>query len=359
MNKILNSVKKSINVLSVAEKYPGQGVYSATVDHKYIIKKYSDYILSENRFRGFCDINHAHTVDIKSYCTLRKNRKKSYQVVSAHVVPNSLKGSLKFTSIWLPFFRLYLRSFYNTADNILAVSNETKNEIIRDLNIDAEKVIVFTNFVRKDMFYRTPEEKEKLRNVYRKKLGFSDSDFIVIGSGQVQPRKGIKDFYDLAVTFPEVKFIWTGGTPFKGATEGYHEMKKLVESAPENLIFTGNIDRDEMINYYALSDLFFLPSFHETFGLVIVEAAGCGLPVILRDLKVYDAIFKNYYCKGSNFDEFGEIINSFRNNPEKINEYKNLSYKLFSEYSDEKSFYKLKDIYEKGINKKFGGGIEN
>lgn len=140
------------------------------------------------------------------------------------------------------------------------------------------------------MFYRTTEEKEKLRNVYRKKLGFSDSDFIVIGSGQVHPRKGIKDFYDLAVTFPEVKFIWTGGTPFKGATEGYHEMKKLVESAPENLIFTGNIDRDEMINYYALSDLFFLPSFHETFGLVTLMIQAYSLYYMLSSYVVCEPV---------------------------------------------------------------------
>ncbi|TDX15616.1 MULTISPECIES: glycosyltransferase family 4 protein [Petrotoga] len=348
-----------INILSIAEKYPGQGVYSATLDHKYILKKYSDYTIYENKILGDYDVLHIHTLNIKSFLSLLKNKKKSFCVISAHIVPNSLKGSIKFNKLWLPFFNRYLKYFYNSSDCILAVSDETKNELIKDLRINPNKILVFRNFVIKELFLTKPEEKHIQKSYLRKKYGYNDDDFIILGAGQIQPRKGITDFVETAKRLKNMKFIWAGGMPFKQFTEGYEEMNRLIKKAPNNVNFTGSIYREKMIDYYSLSDIFFLPSFHETFGLVVIEAAGSGLPLVLRDLPVYKQIFSPNYLSGNSVEDFVEIIKKLNINKELYDEYEKKSYQLFENYSDEKAFIKLKNIYEEGIKQKIHSGGKN
>ena len=239
---------------------------------------------------------------------------------------------------------------YNMADKIFAVSEETKNELINDLKIKEEKIIIFRNFVRRDMFYTEYNKKESLRNHLRDKYGYSKDDFIIIGSGQIQPRKGIEDFYKIAKKQPDKKFIWVGGMPFKGATEGYEKMNKIVNSNLKNLQFTGTIDRDKMIDYYILSDIFFLPSIHETFGLVVIEAAGSGLPIVLRDLEVYKKIFSPYYLYATNNSDFIKIFEKLKNDSDEYNKFVEKSYELFHHYDDKKAFIKLNQIYENELN---------
>ncbi|MGM0639986.1 MAG: glycosyltransferase family 4 protein [Thermotogota bacterium] len=338
-----------INILSIAEKYPGQGVYSATKDHKFILKKYSNYEVYENKIFGDFDIIHAHTVNIKTFISLLFNKNKSFKIFTAHIVPNSLKGSLKYSFLWLPFFRVYLKIIYNLADKILAVSEETKNELIEDLGINREKISIFRNFVRKDMFFTNEEDKKDKKKTLREKHNFNKDDFIIIGSGQIQPRKGIQDFYEIAKQNKNMKFIWVGGMPFKNATEGYEKMNSILKNCPDNLTFTGTIDRKYMIDYYRLADVFFLPSIHETFGLVVIEAAGSGLPILLRDLKVYKKIFSPHYLSGNNNKEFGNILNDLKNNKNLYNKYKDEAYELFSKYDDESAFKRIEDIYNSSL----------
>jgi len=238
---------------------------------------------------------------------------------------------------------------YNLSDKILAVSEETKQELINDLGINEEKIQIFRNFVRKDMFFTNPDSKNKLKKELRDKYGYSQDDFIVIGSGQIQPRKGVQDFYEIAKKNKDMKFIWVGGMPFKNATEGYEKMNKILKNSPNNLKFTGTINREYMIDYYRLADVFFLPSIHETFGLVVIEAAGSGLPIILRNLEVYKKIFSPHYLAGNNNEDFGNILNNLKNDKNLYNSYKDESYELFSKYDDEMAFKKIEKIYNSSL----------
>ncbi len=100
-----------INILSIAHKYPGQGVYSATEDHMYLLESIVITIYIKIR----CLENMISYIYIRliqkafsHYCSIKK---ESFCVISAHIVPNSLKGSLKLNRFWLFLFRIYLWSF--------------------------------------------------------------------------------------------------------------------------------------------------------------------------------------------------------------------------------------------------------
>ena len=67
-----------INILSIAHKYPGQGVYSATEDHMYLLEKYSDYEIYQNKLFGKYDILHIHTINPKSFFSLLFHKKNLF-----------------------------------------------------------------------------------------------------------------------------------------------------------------------------------------------------------------------------------------------------------------------------------------
>ena len=60
----------------------------------------------------------------------------------------------------------------------------------------------------------------------RKKYGINVDDFVVLGAGQVQNRKGVLDFAEVARKLPDITFIWAGGFSFGAITDGHNELKK-------------------------------------------------------------------------------------------------------------------------------------
>jgi len=346
---------KKVNILSSSYKYKGQGVASAFDNHIHLMKALKDdfevFVNSKEHLEE-SDIIHVHTLDLGHYFALRKMKKGALLVVSAHIVPDSLKGSLKLTALWLPIFTKYLLHFYRYCDVIIAVSDQVKEELI-DLGLPEEKIVIFTNYIIRDHFetHYSADEKKALREKYN----IPQDHIIVISAGQIQPRKGIQEFVETAQKLKDEKttFIWCGNMPFKHASEGYANMKALINNAPDNVLFPGLVDENQMKEYYGLSDAFFLPSRQETFGLVIPEAGGSSLPIVLRDIPVYKNIFGDHYLKGKDVDDFASWIKQLKDDPALYAEYAKKAFDLFEQYTEDKYTEKIKNLYLKAYEKKF------
>ena len=209
----------------------------------------------------------------------------SKKVVSAHIVPDSLVGSLVGAKLWLPLAKLYLRWFYNRADMLFAVSDETKRSLEK-LGVTKPIEIVY-NLVDTSRYTTTAADKAAAR----KALGIANNAWVVVGSGQVQPRKRVDDFVAVAKQLSDVTFIWVGGMPFGRLAADHGAMQRMIETAPDNFTCTGVVEHEAVRQYYQAADVFWLPSEQETFGLVVVEAAAAGLPVVLRDIPDYAETF--------------------------------------------------------------------
>ena len=185
---------------------------------------------------------------------------------------------------WLPLANIYIRWFYNRADLILAVSDETKHQLIQ---LGVKKPIdVFYNIIDTKRYASSP----KIKAEARKKLGIDTDTFMVVCSGQVQPRKRVDTFLNVAKKL-DMHFVWVGGMPFGAIAADNHRLNEVMKNSPKNVQFTGVIPLDDVKQYYQAADVFFLPSEQETFGLVVVEAAAAGLPVLLRDIPDYAQTF--------------------------------------------------------------------
>jgi len=275
-----------VNIISETPgHFEGQGVHTAFLQTQVALKS-AGLDVRVNDWRP-ADIVHIQTMGLRAFASLIAHPLRS--VVTAHVVADSFLGSFILARLWRPIGNAYMKIFYGLATQVVAVSPEVGDQLSRMRLRSPVRVI--PNAIDTSRFVAGPVE----RSVMRTRLGIADDAFVVMCTGQVQPRKGVDDFIAAALALPDITFVWVGGQPFKRLTAEHDRMCRLVTDAPSNCIFVGSAPYDEMPGWYAGADVLFFPSRQETFGLTIIEAAASGLPLLLNDLTAYGPLFGDAY----------------------------------------------------------------
>ncbi|WP_075887885.1 glycosyltransferase family 4 protein [Companilactobacillus crustorum] len=335
-----------INMFSSADKVAGQGVGSA---YKELIGLLKDYFSDEfevkiNDYHA-SDLSHYHTIDPQFYLSTF-SKKRGRKIGYVHFLPETLEGSIKLPEPAKSIFYKYVISFYKRMDQIVVVNPTFIDKLVAH-GLDRNKIKYIPNFVSTENFYeKTATEKAD----FRKKLGIPEDKFVVFGDGQVQERKGVDDFYKLAQTNPDIEFIWAGGFSFGKITDGYDRYKDMIDNAPDNMKFTGIVDRNDLVNYYNICDLFLLPSYDELFPMSVLEAFSCGAPVLLRDLELYRAIIDGYYQKTDDFADMNAFINKANQDRSILADYKKKSKKAANQYSEDNLSKIWYDFYTSQYN---------
>jgi len=169
-------------------------------------------------------------------------------------------------------------------NKIIAVSTQTKDEVINYLKVPSEKVTVINLGV--DERFKPLKKKE-------------DRDHYVIGYlGAFTPRKRVNlliyGFYILRKLYPglKAKLVICGEKKWD-----YPKLIRLAEflGLSRYIEFKGRIPEEEIVATYNSFDVFVWPSEWEGFGLPILEAQRCGVPVIImKDAHIPDEVSK--YC---------------------------------------------------------------
>ncbi|KRK97229.1 glycosyltransferase [Secundilactobacillus odoratitofui DSM 19909 = JCM 15043] len=292
-----------ITMFSAADSVKGQGVGSVYLELVKLLKtRASDQLTIQINRYGRSDISHYHTVNFPYYLsTFMPGRGRKIGFV--HFLPETLEGSLKLPKIAKAVFYRYVIAFYKRMDQLVVV-NPSFISKLEAYGIPKEHITYIPNFVSATSFH--PADAETKLHL-RKQYGYQDR-FTILGSGQVQVRKGVFDFIELAKRHPEMQFIWTGGFSFGRITDGYEDLKQVVDNPPDNLSFPGIVDRDKLVDYYNMADLFLLPSYNELFPMSVLEAFSTHTPVLLRDLDLYHAIIQDDYAAAKDVEEMDAWI---------------------------------------------------
>ncbi len=297
-----------INMLSHADSVKGQGVLSAYQEQVALVKKGLEptFTVRENSLSK-ADILHIHTVNPSFFIQNKLKSKHTASVGYVHFLPETMEKSLHLPPFSKWIFYKYIIAFYNACDYLVTV-NPCFIPLMQQYGIPREKIVYIPNFVANDKFYKT-ENKAELREKY----GLQADKFTVLGVGQLQHRKGVLDFAELAKRLPHMQFAWAGGFSFGKISNGYDEIKELMKDPPKNLTFLGLVERDEMNDIYNLADVLFQPSYEELFPMTILEAMCCELPLLLRDLPLYEGILGGYYLQGHSNDDFENMLQALEN----------------------------------------------
>ncbi len=334
--------KIRINMLSSADKVDGQGVGSAYLEQVNLIREgASDRFAVTINGSGDCDIQHIHTVDPQNY--LKMKASKAANVCYVHFLPDTLDGSIELPKAIFKIFKKYVIELYKSADYLIVV-NPIFMESLAKYGIKREKMVYIPNYVSKDDFY--PKASDEVKQL-RQKYDIEEDAFVVIGVGQVQTRKGVLDFIDVAKRMSDVTFVWCGGFSFGRITDGYEELKKVVDNPPNNVKFLGIIPREQMNDIYNIADVLFMPSYNELFPMSILEAVNLHKPLILRDLTLYeDILFHNYFA-GHDNEAFCEWLRQCKENPSVHEQGQKMSQAISDYYSKDNVLKIWIDFYTK------------
>ena len=340
-------MNKKINMLSKAESVKGQGVLSAYKEQVNLVKtKLNDeFTVSINEIK-FADISHYHTINLEYYLTLPFAKIKSVAVGYVHFIPETLENSIKLPNIFKKFFYKYVIEFYKSMDYLITVNPYFIDKLV-EYGIKKEKITYIPNYVSSKTFYT--KNKDEIYKV-KKKYEIDQDKFIVLCVGQLQKRKGIFDFIEVAKQMPDIQFVWAGGFSFKKISHGYEEIQKILENPPANVKFLGIVPREDMNDIYNMCDVMFLASYEELFPMTILESANCKKPILLRDIELYYGILDGYYLKGNKNEDFINQIIKLKKDDVYYSKASHMASKCAKYYSEENVSKMWRSYYNKISN---------
>lgn len=188
---------------------------------------------------------------------------------------------------------------FNNLKAIVCVSSEKVNECNSFNLLEKAPHFLIPNGFDPDVF------KKYDRDEMREKLGFPKDAFIISFVGSFIERKGIGEINNVIKNMDDVYSVFIGGGP--------------INPDCDNILFKGSLDHDFIPEYLCASDVFVLPTKHEGCANVIVEALGCGLPII-SSKKDYNKEILNDDCAvlidPYSEEELKEAIIRVKNNAE-------------------------------------------
>jgi len=163
------------------------------------------------------------------------------------------------------------------ADAIIAVSNETKEDVLKHFNVDKEKVKVIYNGINLEEYVVTEETSTLER------YGIDKSKPYVLFVGRITRQKGIIHLVN-AIKYidSDTQIILCAGAPDtpeigKEMEDSVNEVKKMRN----NVIWIDKmLDKKEVIQLYSHADVFCCPSIYEPFGIINIEAMACETAVV-------------------------------------------------------------------------------
>lgn len=167
------------------------------------------------------------------------------------------------------------------AAHIIAVSKTTKEDIIKNYNIDPAKITVTYEGYDEDRF--KPQSKSKVESIKSK---YKIKGDYIIFVGTIQPRKNLERLIE-AYSILNTKYNIQNTNLVIVGKKGwlydaiFQKVKDL--NLERKVIFTDYVPDDDLPALIGGAEVYVLPSLWEGFGIPVIEAQACGVPVVVSD----------------------------------------------------------------------------
>lgn len=169
------------------------------------------------------------------------------------------------------------------ANHIVTISQASKKDIIKKYNIDKSKITVAYPGYDAKLFYYPQDKKwtESVQSKYK-----IDGDYVIY-TGTIQPRKNLIRLIEAFKKIENLKLVIVGKTKGEGR-EGwmFDDILKTPKDMgiEDKVIFTGFVPSEELPALVSGAKAFVLVSLWEGFGIPVVEAMACGVPVVVSNV---------------------------------------------------------------------------
>jgi glycosyltransferase involved in cell wall biosynthesis len=174
------------------------------------------------------------------------------------------------------FYKRYTAKFLNKAKSIATVSEFSKQDIIFHYKISGGKIDVVPNAVKEIFHPLNNEEKQITKEKYTK-----GKEYFVY-AGAIHPRKNLINLLKAFSVFKKrlqtnMKLVFAGRLAWK-----YESFIKSLETYKyrNDVVMTGYLDEEELVKLIGSAYTLVYPSLFEGFGVPLLEAMRCEIPVI-------------------------------------------------------------------------------
>lgn len=166
---------------------------------------------------------------------------------------------------------------YNTADGVIAVSEQMKIDVIEAYGINPEKVTVIHNGIDPEFYQPTFNDNLLIE------LGINPAIPFVLFVGRITRQKGISQLIAAAKYFNKnCQIVLCAGAPDTPeiAKETEELIKKLKSQREGVILISEMLPREKIKVLYSHARVFACPSLYEPFGIINLEAMACETPVV-------------------------------------------------------------------------------
>jgi glycogen synthase len=166
---------------------------------------------------------------------------------------------------------------YNTADGIIAVSEQMKTDVIEAYGVAPEKVTVIHNGIDPE-FYKPTFDTDLLFE-----LGINSTVPFVLFVGRITRQKGISQLISAAKYFNKnCQIVLCAGAPDTPeiAKETEELIAELTAQRDGVILISEMLPREKIKALYSHARVFACPSLYEPFGIINLEAMSCETPVV-------------------------------------------------------------------------------
>jgi len=235
-----------------------------------------------------------------------------------------------------------------------SIGYSLRNAVARKLRFFADNVTLFitaSDFIKQRLVEAGFSNKRIIVVPYaitssESRVDPSSGEYVTF-VGRLSYEKGVDTFLDAARLLPKLKFFIAGDGPIK---------KELQDIAPENVTFTGWLNKAQLFDLYCETRITVVPSvWLEPFGLVITEAMSYGLPVVASKIAgpaeiVEEGITGLLFQPGNPID-LAEKISRLWHKPDLCKKMGQAGReKAIKEYSEDIYYMRLMAVYKKAID---------
>jgi glycosyltransferase involved in cell wall biosynthesis len=230
---------------------------------------------------------------------------------------------------------------YKKAKKLIAISQNTKEDLIKLFRIPADKIrVVYCSF--NDGIFSPIGETAAVLNKYQIHKPY------VLNVGVLSPRKNIVrliEAYNIARKKFDVSLVIVGPKGW-GYEEIYEKVKEL--NLDDKVKFVGSVAEEDLPALYRGASLFVYPSLYEGFGIPPLEAMACGTPVIASNTSSLPEVVGNagILVDPNNVAKLADAMVKVISNGDLAKEYASKGLERVKEFSWKKSAKEILDVYK-------------